>query len=131
MEDVQQVIIEDWSGEQPVGTSISVPIRNRFVENQKGERKNVILIHTPSMRTPERIKDRRIVYQCMRTTLIEAKKQEVDSIVIPAFGGFYGKVPPRVVAKMMYLAYNQINNNPTKICWRYADKIAFCLWLVK
>lgn len=76
------------------------------------------------MRTPERIVDSRIVYQCMRTTLIEALKQGVDSIVIPAFGGLTGRVPYDVIAKMMFLAYKQIYNQPKELDWGYALYIA-------
>lgn len=129
METVQSVILKDWFGEQPVGTSISVPILNRFYykyieEDEKAIQQNPILIHTPSMRTPEQIIDSRIVYQCMRTTLIEAIKQGVDSIVIPAFGGLTGRVPYDVIAKMMFLAYNQIYNQPKELGWGYAMHIA-------
>lgn len=128
MKDVQDVIVKDWYGEQPVGTSISVPILNRFYDKQIDDERmlqcNPILIHTPSMRTPEQIIDSRIVYQCMRTTLIEALKQDVDSIVIPAFGGLTGKVPYDVIAKMMFFAYEQIYNKPKEINWGYASYIA-------
>ena len=119
MKEVQLKIIFDWYGEQPVGTSISVPIYSRIFNTVLGS-KNPILIHTPTMRTPESIKDSRIIYQCMRTTLIEALRQNVKSIVIPAFGGCCGKVPYDQIARMMYLAYNQIMNRPTNINWEYA-----------
>lgn len=129
MKDVQDVILRDWYGEQPVGTSISIPILDSFYDKQIDDEKilqcNPILIHTPSMRTPEQIVDYRIIYQCMRTTLIEALKQGVDSIVIPAFGGLTGRVPYDVIAKMMFLAYKQICNQPKELRWGYA------LWIAK
>lgn len=127
MKDVQDVIIKDWYGEQPVGTSISVPIvkfYDKQIDDERTLQCNPILIHTPSMRTPEQIIDSRIVYQCMRTTLIEALKQEVDSIVIPAFGGLTGRVPYDVIAKMMFLAYKQICNQPKELNWGYACYVA-------
>ena len=71
MEKVQKAILEDWFGEQPVGTSIVVPID-----------KDTILIHTPSMRVPEPIVDSRIVYQCMRTSLISAIHYNATNVVI-------------------------------------------------
>lgn len=126
MEHVQFAIINKWYGEQPVGTSMSVPISNRFYTKvYKGnfEQFNPILIHTPTMRTPEAIEDPRIIYQCMRTCLIEAKAQEVESIVIPAFGGCTGKVDPDTIAKLMFLAFNQISNQPDKLTWGYAYQI--------
>jgi O-acetyl-ADP-ribose deacetylase (regulator of RNase III) len=123
MKYVQKSILMNWYGEQPVGTSITVPIHNRVFNTVLGS-KCCVLIHTPSMRTPEIIKDSRIIYQCMRTTLIEAKRQKVKSIVIPAFGGLTGKVPCDEIAKMMFLAYKQISNRPCEISWGYAWHIA-------
>lgn len=127
MKDVQNTIMIKWYGEQPVGTSMTVPIRNRIISDKKRgliAKKYAVLIHTPSMRTPEIITDYRIIYQCMRTTLIEAIKQTVDSVVIPAFGGATGNVPYDVIAKMMFLAYKQLCNKPNEINWNYALGIA-------
>lgn len=101
---VQDKIIEEYFGEQPVGTSISIKIPNS----------DVLLIHTPTMRTPSAIKDPTIIYQCMRTTLIEAIKNKCESVVIPAFGGQTGRLNADVIAKMMYLAYLQICDNYEK-----------------
>lgn len=95
---VQKKIIQQFYGEQPVGTSISLKI----------PRRNVLLIHTPTMRTPSAIKDSTIIYQCMRTTLMEAINNNCKSVVIPAFGGSVGRVEPDIIAKMMYRAYLQI-----------------------
>lgn len=60
----------------------------------------------------------------MRTTLIEALIQKVDSIVIPAFGGLTGNVPYDLIAKMMYLGYKQVFNKPEELNWGYAYHIA-------
>ena len=95
---VQKKIIQRFYGEQPVGTSISFKI----------PRRNVLFIHTPTMRTPSAIKDPTIIYQCMRTTLMEAINKNCKSVVIPAFGGSVGRVEPDIIAKMMYRAYLQI-----------------------
>ena len=68
---VQKYIIENYFGEQPVGTSF-------IIETGKA---NEYLIHTPTMRVPERIIDPRVIYQCMRTSLIEAKKHNIEIIL--------------------------------------------------
>ena len=112
-EKVQQYIINNYYGEQPVGTSF-------IIETNKD---NQYLIHTPTMRTPEEIVDARIIYQCMRTTLIEAKKNKIESILIPMFGAHTGNVKPQIVSKMMWKAYEQINNPPSKIDWQYVETI--------
>ena len=120
MKTVQDNILELYYGEQPVGTCMSVIIPH-ICHNKKFP---MYLLHTPSMRTPEVIKDTRIIYQCMRTTLIEANLLALDNIVIPAFGGLTGRVSCDEVAKMMYLAYKQIYNQPEELNWGYALHIA-------
>ena len=112
-ERVQQYIIDNFYGEQPVGTSF-------IIETNKD---NQYLIHTPTMRTPEEILDARIIYQCMRTTLIVAKQNNIKSILIPMFGASTGNVKPQVVSKMMYKAYEQITNPPKEINWNYVSTI--------
>ena len=72
-------IMDHLYGEQPVGTSILVDA------GKNGQR----LIHTPTMRTPEVIKDPRTIYHCMRSTLICAYQNNIRSIVIPFFGMEY------------------------------------------
>ena len=108
---VQQYIIDNLYGEQPVGTSIMVDIN----EKQK-------LIHTPTMRIPSEIKDPTVIYNCMRTCLMLAKQNNIKSIVIPAFGGECGNVNYSVIARMMSRAYEQILNPPKELDWEYADR---------
>ena len=99
-EAVQDYIARHLFGEQPVATSILVDI--------PGTDKK--LIHTPTMRLPSPIKDRIVVYQAMRTTLMCALQAKVPSIVIPAFGGATGKVNPQVLAKCMKAGYDQVRS---------------------
>lgn len=95
---VQRYIRYHLYGEQPVATSILFDIPNTKKK----------LIHTPTMKQGEPIVDKRVVYQCMRTTLICALSNDIESIVIPAFGGLCGHVLPIDVADQMYKAYIQI-----------------------
>ena len=108
---VQQYLIDNLCGEQPVGTSIIVDIN----EKQK-------LIHTPTMRTPSQIKDPLVIYSCMRTCLMLAKKNNIKSIVIPAFGGDCGNVAYFTIAEMMFKAYQQVKNPPKEITWEYTRR---------
>ena len=117
---VQKYILDNFYGEQPVGTSFTIDIPGT---EQK-------LIHTPTMRLPSKIREPEIVYQCMRTTLMEAIKNKIESIVIPVFGGGTGMVPYRTIAKLMKMGYDQIKNpssveywsikrgSGSKICWK-------------
>lgn len=112
---VQKYIVENLFGEQPVGTSITIDTDTDGIK----------LIHTPTMRFPGAIVDYRLIYHCMRTCLIEAMKNDVSVMVIPAFGGFNGAVPYRTVADMMYRAYVQILERPEKLDWEYAKANIF------
>ena len=107
---VQEYIIKHYNGEQPLGTSFLIKA------NDKGQS----LIHTPTMQTPRVIKDKFIIYQCMRSTLMCAKKHKVKSIVIPLFGCGIGSVHPQIVAEMMSRAYDQLKTTPKTLDWKYA-----------
>lgn len=109
---VQKYILEHYYGEQPVGTSFIIDIPGT----------NIKLIHTPSMRIPERITDSLVVYTCMRTCLMSAKDHGVESLLVPAFGGCTGRVDSDELAKMMYLAYKQIEKEKKIISWEEAIK---------
>jgi O-acetyl-ADP-ribose deacetylase (regulator of RNase III) len=109
---VQQYIIDKLYGEQIVGTSF-------IIDSGKDDQ---YLIHTPSMRTPERIRDPMVIYNCMRSCLITASENNIKSIVIPAFGGLTGGIAANVVAELMYKAYMQIKTPPPlSISWEYVN----------
>lgn len=110
---VQQYILDRFWGEQPVGTSFLLD----------AGRDGQCLIHTPTMRTPQRVLDARVIYQCMRTTLICAAEHNVESIVIPMFGGATGGVRPQLAADMMWRAYAQLKAPPERLDWAYAAEV--------
>ena len=114
---VQQYIIDHFYGEQPVGTSFLID----------AGREGQSLIHTPTMRTPQRILDARVIYHCMRTTLMCAAEHNIESIVIPMFGGSTGGVRPQLVADMMWRAYRQLKNPPERIDWNYVETVEIAL----
>lgn len=112
MKKVQKYIIENYYGEQPVGTSFII---------ETGV-KNIKLIHTPTMRIPSKIKEPMVVYQAMRTSLMTALNNEIESIVIPAFGGCCGFMNLQELCELMYEGYKQIMNSPKELNWRYATR---------
>ena len=116
-ERVQQYILHHFYGEQPVGTSFLIDA------GKDGQS----LIHTPTMRTPQRILDPQVIYQCMRTTLMCAAEYSIESIVIPMFGGLTGGVRPQLVADMMWSAYQQLKNPPERIDWNYVETVEIAL----
>lgn len=79
-----------YNGYQPIETCLSVPFYK------------YIILHTPTMRTPEVIVDHRVIFDCMRSCLLAASKQRCESIVIPAFGGLTGQVQYDTIARMMF-----------------------------
>ena len=111
-ERVQKYIVEHYKGEQPIGSSFIIDIGTN----------NMKLIHTPTMRIPFPVKDPMIVYQCMRTTLMVALENHIESIVIPAFCGECGDVSPKVIGRLMFEAYKQVMNPPTSIDGDYAER---------
>ena len=106
---VQRYILNNFKGEQPVGTSF-------IIDTGKN---NIKLIHTPTMRVPFPVKDPMIVYQCMRTSLMTALENNIESIVIPAFCGECGDVDPKVISYLMFEGYKQVFNPPEAIDWDY------------
>ena len=113
MKKVQRYIVEKWLGEQPVGTSFIISTGV----------KDIKLIHTPTMRVPSIIKDPMVIYNCMRTCLMTAFENNVQSIVVPAFGGGCGNVRYQTICDMMYHAYKQVMSPPVELSWEYA-----CRW---
>lgn len=109
---VQQYIINHYAGEQPVGTSFLI----------SAGKDNRTLIHTPSMRIPSPVKDPVVIYQCMRSTLLCARKHGVKSIVVPLFGGGCGNIHPGMIAELMWKAYRQVNDPPKKMSWKYVNE---------
>lgn len=100
---IQSALKEQWYGEQPIGTSLTV------------EHNGYKVIHVPTMRIPSMTRETLIVYQAMRVTLIEAIKQGSKNIVIPAFCGGCGKVDETIIAYLMRKAYNQVMHYNGKI----------------
>lgn len=110
---VQKYIIAHYYGEQPIASSFIIG----------AGKDNQYLIHTPTMRMPEKIVDTRVIYQAMRTTLMVAKQNKMESILIPMFGGLTGCVRPQVVAEMMYLGYCQIMRPTKEIGWNIINEL--------
>ena len=109
---VQEYILKNFRGEQPIATSFIIDTGKEGIR----------LIHTPTMRIPFPVKDPMIVYQCMRTTLLTALENNIETIVIPAFCGECGDVSSKVIGRLMYEAYKQVMDPPTRIDWDYAER---------
>ncbi len=110
-ERVQRRIIDEYYGEQPVGTSFIIKTHNDKIP---------YLAHSPTMRVPTDIRGTDNVYRATKATLIAAKSSGIKSIILPAFGAGVGLVHPQEVARQMHLAYKHVENPPESIDWNFA-----------
>ena len=115
---VQKRIIEEWYGEQPVGTSMIV---------KTDHPKHPFLAHTPTMRVPMMISRTDNVYQAMWAMLCavathnKTAEQKINTVVCPGLGTGIGRVPVTSGGRQMAQAYKNFLNPPSRITWSYAE----------
>ncbi|RUT02118.1 hypothetical protein DSM106972_061930 [Dulcicalothrix desertica PCC 7102] len=109
---VQQQILEDYLGEQPVGTSFII---------ETGHPKYPFLAHTPTMRVPMSIKGTDVPYTAMWAMLLAIRQYNknsrrlINSVACPGLGTGIGQVPYREAARQMSLAYDNFVYPPKVI----------------
>lgn len=118
MYNVQKRILEEFCGEQPVGTSIIVETKHPEFP---------YLAHTPTMRAPMDIKHTDNVYLAMWAMLLSvyrfnSQTQHIKTIVCPGLGTGTGHVHPMEAARQMALAYLHFVNPPKNLNWDFATK---------
>jgi O-acetyl-ADP-ribose deacetylase (regulator of RNase III) len=102
MDRVQRRILDDYLGEQPVGTSFIV---------ETGHPQHPFLAHTPTMRVPMSVTGTDIPYIAMWAMLLAVRQhnqqhqQPIRSIACPGLGTGIGKVPYGEAARQMAVAY--------------------------
>jgi len=98
---VQERIIEDYLGEQPVGTSFIIETKHP---------KHPFLAHTPTMRVPISIKGTDVPYAAMWAMLLairqhnKTNQRKIGSVVCPGLGTGIGQVPYSEAARQMAIA---------------------------
>lgn len=140
MKRVQQEVINQYYGEQPVGTSMIVRGNEDFKFGEGAILiKNQYVAHTPTMRIPMNISQTHYVYSAMKAMLIAVEKHNIefdefqkhnienhetriDTVVCPGLGTNAGRVPAEEAAKMMSLALYHFLNPPKQIDWYYATQ---------
>jgi len=124
---VQQRILDEFDGEQPIGTSFIVSTRHE---------KHPYLAHTPTMRVPMSIQGTDYVYLAMKAMLPAIKDHNISvkngrasdndtyikSVACTGLGTFYGKMSFDEAARQMALAYRNFLKPPKKISWSYASQ---------
>ncbi|NEP62218.1 MAG: phage tail protein [Symploca sp. SIO2G7] len=109
MNKVQQYILKEFLGEQPVGTSFIV---------ETGHPKHPFLAHTPTMRVPMSIAGTDIPYVAMWAMLLAVRRynqssdRKIDSVACPGLGTGIGRVPYSEAARQMALAYDNFLHPP-------------------
>jgi O-acetyl-ADP-ribose deacetylase (regulator of RNase III) len=107
MDRVQRRILDDYLGEQSVGTSFIV---------ETGNPSYPWLAHTPTMRVPMKIVGTDISYVAMWAMLLAVKMHNqvnseipsklITTIACPGLGTGIGCIPPDEAARQMALAYD-------------------------
>ena len=106
---VQRHIINEYFGEQPIGTSFIFPTHHS---------KHPFIAHTPTMRTPMAITGTDYVYLAMKAILTLIKsgvfedgtpvQERIQSVAIPGLGTGVGQVPPLLCARQMRIAWEDV-----------------------
>ena len=118
MERVQAHIVQEYLGEQPVGTSFIIETRHP---------RHPFLAHTPTMRVPMSISTTDNVYAAMWAMMLAAHRHnhssstKIRKIACPGLGTATGRVPPNEAARQMALAYQWHVSPLTVIDWPTAQ----------
>jgi len=118
MDRVQQHIITEYLGEQPVGTSFIVETNNP---------QHPFVAHTPTMRVPMPISRTDNVYKGMWAMLVAVHRHnlgsavKIETIACPGLGTLTGRVEPDEAARQMALAYRHYLWPPDLISWPFAQ----------
>jgi O-acetyl-ADP-ribose deacetylase (regulator of RNase III) len=115
MEKVQAQILQDYLGEQPVGTSIIV---------ETGHIKHPFIAHTPTMRVPMPIAHTDNVYSAMWAMLLAIRRHNqqnrnkpINLVACPGLGTATGKMSFSEAAQQMACAYQNFINPPSSLDW--------------
>jgi O-acetyl-ADP-ribose deacetylase (regulator of RNase III) len=115
---VQHRILDEFLGEQPVGTSMIV---------ETGHPSHPFVAHTPTMRVPMTIARTDNVYRAMWAWLLAVRRhnlvgnRRIGVVACPGLGTRTGQVPVQEAARQMALAYRNSFHPPAAITWRFAD----------
>jgi len=118
VERVQRRILEEYLGEQPVGTSLVV---------ETAHPKHPFIAHTPTMRVPLPIAHTDNVYLAMWAMLLAVRRhnqhaeQRIHLIACPGLGTATGQVPYPEAARQMSMAYRNFLHPPATIDWEFAQ----------
>lgn len=114
MATLQERILSEFLGEQPVGTAIIEPT---------GTPGYPFVAHVPTMRVPKGIDGTDAVYIATWAALVAIYRHNlttetpIQSVVMPAMGAGFGYVPYPEVARQMAVAYDNYLHPPSHLDW--------------
>ena len=118
MDAVQDRILKDFRGEQPVGTSFVI---------ETGHDRHPYLAHTPTMRVPMAITRTDNVYLAMWAMMLAVERhnasgegRRIETVACPGLGTATGRMPFDEAARQMSCAYRHFLSPPKAISWPYA-----------
>lgn len=117
-ERVQAHILDEYLGEQPVGTSM-------IIETWHPD--HPFLAHTPTMRVPMSISTTDNVYSAMWAMLLAVRRhnrashEKIRTVACPGLGTAMGRVAPPEAARQMALAYGWYVRPAVVIDWPTAE----------
>lgn len=116
MRAVQYRIMDQYLGEQPVGTAFIVPT---------GNDDRPFLAHAPTMRVPSGIDGTDKVYSATWAALLVvhahnlAEDRKIETLAFPAMGTGFGGVPFDEAARQMAAAYRHYLSPPHRLDWDF------------
>ena len=116
MRRVQYRIMDQFLGEQPVGTAFVVPTGHESIQ---------YVVHAPTMRVPGNIAGTGNVYHATWSALLAVRAhnltetQKVETVAFPAFGTGFGGVAFDECARQMAAAYRHYLDPPHRLDWDF------------
>jgi O-acetyl-ADP-ribose deacetylase (regulator of RNase III) len=125
MQRVQHRIMDEFFGEQPVGTAFVLPT---------GDPSLPFICHAPTMRVPGSIAGTDKVYAATWAALLSvvahnrASAERIDVVALPAMGTGFGGVPFGEAARQMAAAYRHLLEPPHRLDWDFVTdrQLAVC-----
>jgi O-acetyl-ADP-ribose deacetylase (regulator of RNase III) len=116
MDRIQFRIMDEYLGEQPVGTAFVQPT---------GNPEYPFLVHAPTMRVPGSIEGTDKVYAATWAALIavhahnQKSERKIEVVAFPAMGTGFGGVPYSEAARQMAVAYDHYLHPPVRLNWDF------------
>jgi O-acetyl-ADP-ribose deacetylase (regulator of RNase III) len=116
MQQVQHRIMDDYFGEQPLGTAFVVPT---------GDPALPFICHAPTMRVPGSIEGTDKVYTATWAALLavtahnRGSAERISVVALPAMGTGFGGVAFSEAARQMAAAYRHLLEPPHRLDWDF------------